>query len=76
MKNSSSKPRTGIRGHLTPTRFQRLAAGIPASRIAEVARIDPGRLSKGERGLLKLTEREEAAVKRALDFCEAEAAAR
>jgi hypothetical protein len=74
MGSTSPKTRTGIAGHFTPARFQRLAAGVPARRLAAVSQIDPSRLSRAERGLLQLRPEEEEARKRALEFCAAEAA--
>ena len=59
---------------MTAARFERAAAGVKASRLADVAAIDASKLSKYERGLATLTEAEEARRARALEFLAAEAA--
>jgi len=55
-------------GGMTEERFQRLANGVTGRRLAAVAGIEPSRLSRAERGLLKLRPEEKAAHRRALEF--------
>lgn len=61
-----------FRGSVEVMRIDRLAAGVTAARLAEVAQIDPSRLSRAERGLVQLTVEEEARRKNALLFCTTE----
>lgn len=45
---------------LTPARFERLAAGVPARLLAKRAGIDETKLYRAEKGLAVLTPEEEA----------------
>jgi hypothetical protein len=60
------------RAHLTAARIERLAIGVPATRVAAVAEIEETRFLRHERGELALRPEEESARRRALEFLAAE----
>lgn len=67
--------RNKLAGFLTAARVDRLAAGIPARRLAQVANVEASRLSRAERGLLELRPEERARLESALEFCRTSEAA-
>ncbi len=55
-------------GGMTRERFERMAVGVKASRLAADAKLDPSKLSKYERGLVRLTPAEEARRRSVLEL--------
>jgi transcriptional regulator with XRE-family HTH domain len=58
---------------MTPERFARLSAGLPLASFAKYAGIDPGMLSRAERGIRPLPPKLEEKRRRALEALTAEA---